>query len=126
MGVESIVGRTIIVNNKSYMVNDAGKKDGVFEWRWPSGNLFVQCAYVNGVRDGVYTSYWDNGIIWKQFHYRNGILHGDYIEYADCGSVMRSTYMYNDIDMGFDPRGMTGEEKAYAILSGRKPDAGEL
>lgn len=118
-----MVRRKVKTTYKRYTLNKDGVKAGVFRWFWPSGNIFVECMYNGGVRDGGYISYWDNGMIWKKIEYRSGLLHGDYIEYDEEGNIVRSTFMHNDIDMGFDPRGMTDEEKAYAILSGRKPES---
>ena len=103
---DSETGATII---KEYFKD--GKREGLFEFFWDSGQVCMTGEYLKGKREGLHECFYENGNTWstgefikdkpvglhKHFHengtihqeafYKNGKLHGKVFSYLDSGEL---------------------------------------
>jgi hypothetical protein len=61
-----------------YYIDEAGKRQGLYQYWYDNGQLWERCEYVNGKQQGTYQRWHDNGQLWIQCEYVNGKIHGLY------------------------------------------------
>ena len=61
-----------------YWEDEAGMKQGECKTFFHTGELSVQCFYVDGVRDGVHKCWFKNGELYEHNFYVGGYLTGEY------------------------------------------------
>ena len=47
--------------------------NGIYEEKYPNGQLYISCNMKNGKYDGIFIGYDENGTLCKLVHYKNGV-----------------------------------------------------
>ncbi len=64
-----------------------GKEDGVSEEYYENGRVSERTVFKNGKREGPYEVYHENTQLWVQTVFKNGKIEGDWFEYDKYGNV---------------------------------------
>ncbi len=83
------------------VVNDDGKKDGKWEFYYPSGELKSAGKYKNGRKSGKWTFYFIEGGIEQKGNYKSGRYNGEWTWYYDTGEVKRVEHYSQGKEDGF-------------------------
>ena len=70
------------------------KKEGVYYWYHPNGNISTIAYMVNNKADGKYSMFYENGALKEEGYYANGLLNGDCYSYYENGNK-KSFSRYN-------------------------------
>lgn len=61
------------------------KKEGVYYWYFPNGNINSLVYFENNKAEGKYSMFYENGALKEEGFYSNGLLNGDCYTYYESG-----------------------------------------
>jgi len=70
------------------------KKEGVYYWYFPNGNISTIAYFISNKADGKYSMFYENGALKEEGYYSNGLLNGDCYTYFENGKK-KSYSRYN-------------------------------
>lgn len=80
----------------SYRIGDTIPFTGFVYSGYPSGTLFMEAEYKDGLLDGKVTTYYNNEIIQSIEHYKAGKYHGKVVNYYPNGKPSEDLSYKND------------------------------
>ncbi len=71
-----------------------GKRKGRWEYYYPSGNLWSECEYKNGIRHGETVVYYENSIKRYEGRYENDEKAGRWLFFNEKGELLKEETFY--------------------------------
>lgn len=77
-----------------------GKKNGIFQKWYPSGQISYSAEYINGKLSGTSRTWWKNGKLRTESNFVQGIPNGPQYQYYKSGQKFKLQYLNHGIEEG--------------------------